>query len=85
MVPFERCPVAAMSTVCPMFRALLMGLRVMEVRVGLDAFTVMAAVVLRPLAVAVRVAEPAATAVTTPAEFTMATLGALVDQVTLAS
>jgi hypothetical protein len=68
-----------------MLRVLLAGVRVMEVRVGLEELTVMAAVVLRPLALAVRVADPAATAVTTPAEFTVATLGRLVVQVTLES
>ena len=81
----DQLAVAVTSRVWPTVREPEVGLRLRLLRVAAGAFTVRAAVALCPCAVAVRTAEPAETAVTRPAPFTVAMAGALVVQVTLAS
>lgn len=81
MDPSEKRPVAVMSMVCPALPVADVGFKVMEVRVGAVALTVMAAVRDTPFRLAVMVAVPAATPVTTPPAFTVATDGAELVQV----
>ena len=70
-----------MSTVPPTLRVEVEGVRVMDVRVTEAAFTVMVAVLDTLPRLAVMVAVPAATAVTTPPASTVATEGAELIQV----
>lgn len=76
----DQFAVEVISTVWPTFRVALAGSREIEISVG-PALTVMLAVPEIPKAVAVMVAVPAAWAVTTPRESTVATPGALEVQV----
>jgi hypothetical protein len=75
--------VAVKATVAPTAIDAVGGATVTVVTTGGSAVTVMVAVPVFPDAVALMVAEPAATPLTVPLELTVATVALLVDQVTV--